>query len=261
MLHVRDCSGLLSNGDVCPFPWCRKVKHLLYHLVSCKKDDDGNQCSVCSPPEKNLSTNLVALVGLNTHRRIKFRERVKAGMAKRQQLAAAASIARVSFLGKEKATLEESGTRLTNLPHPANISRDLTNGVAKVAPMNQASQRHAHFTMSHQQQGALSPNQISTSQIPESSFVFAQSSTTASIGAATTLDSPPNHHLTSPALSATLTGLSSSLSVSALPSLEEAALELGDISLSTSDLLDLAPLSEPLSVTAATASTEHAALR
>ncbi len=133
MLHVRDCSGLLFNGDICPFPWCRKVKHLLYHLVSCKTDPDGNQCSLCSPPESKLSTNLVALVGLNTHRRTEFRERVRAGLAKRQQLAAAAAIARVSSLGKEKATLEESNS-LTNPPHPANISRDPTNGVAKVAP-------------------------------------------------------------------------------------------------------------------------------
>lgn len=74
MLHVRDCSGLLSNGDVCPFPWCRKTKHLLYHLVSCKKKDDGTQCSICCP--ENLSSNLMDLVGLNAHRRKIFVERV-----------------------------------------------------------------------------------------------------------------------------------------------------------------------------------------
>lgn len=89
MLHVRDCPGLLSNGDVCPFPWCRKTKHLLYHLVSCEKSDDGKECGICCP--KNLSSNLSELVGLNKHRRKQFVDRTKAivAAAKRQQLAAA----------------------------------------------------------------------------------------------------------------------------------------------------------------------------
>lgn len=76
MLHVRDCSGLLSNGDVCPFPWCRKVKHLLFHLVSCKKKEDGKHCSICCP--ENLSSNLTDLVSLNAHRRKIFVDRVAA---------------------------------------------------------------------------------------------------------------------------------------------------------------------------------------
>lgn len=237
MLHVRDCSGLLPNGDICPFPWCRKAKHLLYHLVSCEKASDGNQCSICSPMESKLSTNLVALVGLNTHRRIKFRERVKAVLAKRQQLAAAAAIARASSSGKD-------GNHMMNPPQQANTTRVPIARDTKFAPMNQVSQRHAHFSISQQQQVGSSLNQTFASQNPASStFDAAQPSiiptATASIAAATTFDFPPDQHLPSPALSATLTGLSSSLSVSALPSLEEAALELGDITLSTSDLIGL----------------------
>lgn len=52
MLHVRDCPGITPNGDMCPFPWCRKVKHLLYHLVSC---DSPDLCSICSPRLTNVN--------------------------------------------------------------------------------------------------------------------------------------------------------------------------------------------------------------
>lgn len=79
MLHVRDCSGLLSNGDVCPFPWCRKTKHLLYHLVSCK---DGSKCSICNP--EHLPSNLSDLVSLNAHRRKIFIDRVTKAKAAMQ---------------------------------------------------------------------------------------------------------------------------------------------------------------------------------
>jgi hypothetical protein len=71
MLHVRDCPGTTSTFDVCPFPWCRKVKHLLYHLVSCTEPD---QCPICSP--KNLPKGLEGLVGLNAHRMKEHRERM-----------------------------------------------------------------------------------------------------------------------------------------------------------------------------------------
>jgi len=71
MLHVRDCPGTTSTFDVCPFPWCRKVKHLLYHLVSCSNPD---QCAICSP--KDLPKGLKGLVGLNTFRMKKYRERL-----------------------------------------------------------------------------------------------------------------------------------------------------------------------------------------
>lgn len=60
MLHVRDCSGTISSGDLCPFPWCRKVKHLLYHLISCSKP---NECRICRP--RSLPKNLIKLAKLN----------------------------------------------------------------------------------------------------------------------------------------------------------------------------------------------------
>lgn len=69
MMHVRDCPGTTSTMDVCPFPWCRKVKHLLYHLVSCENPD---QCAICSPTD--LPKNFQALEGLNRHRSKKHRE-------------------------------------------------------------------------------------------------------------------------------------------------------------------------------------------
>lgn len=69
MLHVRDCPGTTSMLDVCPFPWCRKVKHLLYHLVSCT---DWDKCKICA--SSNLGDNLRKLRGLNEHRLFVFRE-------------------------------------------------------------------------------------------------------------------------------------------------------------------------------------------
>lgn len=69
MLHVRDCPGTTSTFDVCPFPWCRKTKHLLYHLVSC---DNPATCQICSPV--NLNTNMKALRGLSYYRLKKQRQ-------------------------------------------------------------------------------------------------------------------------------------------------------------------------------------------
>jgi hypothetical protein len=71
MLHVRDCPGTTASFDVCPFPWCRKVKHLLYHLVSCV---DPESCGICSP--NDLSDSLKGLVGLNEYRLKKHRHRL-----------------------------------------------------------------------------------------------------------------------------------------------------------------------------------------
>jgi len=71
MLHVRDCAGTTSGDDICPFPWCRKVKHLLYHLVSCV---DWENCHICSNPDVN--NNMRALMGLNKHRFCCYRERL-----------------------------------------------------------------------------------------------------------------------------------------------------------------------------------------
>ena len=67
MLHVRDCPGTTASFDVCPFPWCRKVKHLLYHLVSCA---EPAMCSICS--NVHLNRNMRQLKGLNNHRGEKF---------------------------------------------------------------------------------------------------------------------------------------------------------------------------------------------
>ncbi len=69
MLHVRDCPGTTSSYDICPFPWCRKTKHLLYHLVSCGAPD---QCKICSP--EHLTPQLKQLRGLNGFRRKKQKE-------------------------------------------------------------------------------------------------------------------------------------------------------------------------------------------
>jgi hypothetical protein len=73
MLHVRDCPGTTSSYDVCPFVWCRKVKHLLFHLVSCTKP---LCCAICAPAE--LDSNWDALKKLNDHRLKKFRKRLTA---------------------------------------------------------------------------------------------------------------------------------------------------------------------------------------
>jgi TAZ zinc finger len=67
MLHTRDCPGTTSTGDVCPFPWCRKVKHLLYHLVSCEHPE---KCLICSPI--GLSSNIKRLKAISDYR---FRRR------------------------------------------------------------------------------------------------------------------------------------------------------------------------------------------
>jgi hypothetical protein len=69
MLHVRDCPGTTSSFDVCPFAWCRKVKHLLFHLVSCTKPQ---YCTICAPAE--IDSNWNTLTKLNDHRLKKFRE-------------------------------------------------------------------------------------------------------------------------------------------------------------------------------------------
>jgi hypothetical protein len=69
MLHVRDCPGTTSAYDVCPFAWCRKVKHLLFHLVSCAKPQC---CDICAPTE--IDGNWNTLRDLNDHRLTKFRE-------------------------------------------------------------------------------------------------------------------------------------------------------------------------------------------
>jgi len=234
MLHVRDCSGLLSNGDICPFPWCRKVKHLLYHLVSC---EDLGHCTICCPPEDKLSPNLNALVGLNSHRRDKFRERVKSVLAKRQQLAAAAAVLSASS-ANSKATAANAVLAASQV---AKLRTATGTNTGQPAPRTSPTMRS--LSQYHSQQRGLAPAGISAApQTPSASVAASQSSTTTSSAAiaATSISALHSHqHLTSPALSSTLSRLDSSMSISALPTLEEAAYELDDIVLSTSDLVGL----------------------
>jgi len=110
MLHVRDCPGTTSTFDVCPFPWCRKIKHLLYHLVSCTEPD---QCPICSP--KDLPNGLKALIGLNTHRMKDHRDHMVATAL---------------------ATLKASRTKANPVTKPLSVNRNVsatqTNHLRKV---------------------------------------------------------------------------------------------------------------------------------
>ncbi|KAL7530384.1 hypothetical protein ACHAXR_006566 [Thalassiosira sp. AJA248-18] len=330
MLHVRDCTGLISNGDICPFPWCRKVKHLLYHLVSCEKDtatnnDSGggsssNNCTICCPTKQQLSPNLSALMGLNTHRRNKFKERVKAVLAKRQQMAKAAAAAATAAALKAKSASSAHPVvgRMAQQQHtkmiPAQLRTNALVAAPPVAKLAAAAPPVARLAVAappvaklassppvrlqqpiiaapppapvitprplvhptavgvqKQQQQHLHkaiPNPASAAVAASLSATTAPSTTTAPAPAATPSYShqpqqlPSPSLLPSPALSATgLTdGLPSTLSVSALPTLEEAAFdigEIGDISLSTSDLMGPASASTSTTHTITTHTTHN----
>lgn len=183
MLHVRDCSGLLDNGDICPFPWCRKVKHLLYHLVSCV---DVGKCTLCSSVSDKLSPNLNKLMGLNLFRREKCRSRTQAVKEKCRQPVLAASAA---------AEVSSTAVNLTIAKYP----------MVKVSTSSMNNQ-HTTTTAS-----TLSPSSRLQYQ-----------------------------HMPSPAL---LSRYNSSISMTALPTLEEAAMGLADLGLSTLDLVGLSSLS------------------
>jgi hypothetical protein len=212
MLHVRDCTGLLSNGDVCPFPWCRKVKHLLYHLVSCEK---GKECSICCP--EKLPSNLVALNGLNQHRREKFRERTKAlaavAAAKRQQMAAIAPT-NSSHIARQPASVTAPKKSIPSAASQLARSQPVPNNVASSAICSAAK-------VPGQSNPGISCVPVAQSTLKE----IVPNITTAPI------------QQPSPALSACLPGTLSSLSVSALPTLEEAAMDIDDINLSVSEPL------------------------
>lgn len=109
MLHVRDCPGTTSNLDVCPFPWCRKVKHLLYHLVSCTKPQE---CAICTPP--NLTKEMRALTGLNEHRLKKQRERMIAAM----KSAAARPPAKAPTPAPTSSAEKSTSTTISGQKHP-----------------------------------------------------------------------------------------------------------------------------------------------
>lgn len=88
MLHVRDCPGTTANFDVCPFPWCRKVKHLLYHLVTC---EDPQSCQICAPAD--IGKNFVHLKLHSEHRLKAFRQTLLAKFASSPKKAAGAALA------------------------------------------------------------------------------------------------------------------------------------------------------------------------
>lgn len=203
MLHVRDCTGLSSNGDICPFSWCRKVKHLLYHLVSCEK---GKECTICCPDK--LSSNILALTGLNHYRRGKFRERAKAmaaaaaAAAKRQQMAAIAPTKPLHIARQPASAVSHN----SNTSAPQSV-RPHAATVPKVpSPYYQGAPR---FPVAQPTLKEIAPNITNVVAIQQPS----------------------------PALSACLPGTLSSLSVSALPMLEEAAMDIDDITLSASELM------------------------
>lgn len=210
MLHVRDCTGLLSNGDVCPFPWCRKVKHLLYHLVSCEK---GKQCSICCP--EKLPSNLLALTGLNRHRREKFRERTKAlaaaAAAKRQQMAALAPT-NSSLVARQPVSVTAP-------------KKSITSATTQMARLQSVSNKVVSSAISS---AASVPVQSNVTRAPVTQPALKEKVSNITM---TPIQQP------SPALSACLPGTLSSLSVSALPTLEEAAMDIDDINLSVSEPL------------------------
>lgn len=110
MLHIRDCPGTTTSFDVCPFPWCRKVKHLLYHLVSCS---EPLVCPICS--NVHLNRNMRQLKGLNYYRGEKFQAAL---IAKNKAKAEAEAV--------EKQNVESSG--LEGDPHQslANSEKNVT---------------------------------------------------------------------------------------------------------------------------------------
>eukprot|EP00986_Skeletonema_menzelii_P008022 scaffold3254_cov140-Skeletonema_menzelii.AAC.2 len=199
MLHVRDCTGLLSNGDVCPFPWCRK----------------GKECSICCP--EKLPPSLVALTGLNQHRREKFRERTKAlaavAAAKRQQMAAVAP-AKSSHIARQPVSVTAPKKSMTSAATPLARSQPVSNKVVSSAISSvtnvpgQSNQGITRVPVTQQivKEGV---SKITTAPIQQPS----------------------------PAFSACLPGTLSSLSVSALPTLEEAAMDIDDINLTASEPL------------------------
>ena len=131
MLHVRDCPGTTSTLDVCPFPWCRKVKHLMYHLVACPRPRD---CAICSPIA--LSRNLKAVIGLTNHRWTMQRERAKAAMV----AAAKAPAPKAAHVTKnaKPATYRPPVKKTTTLPgklcKPVVATKPVTSVPQRVAP-------------------------------------------------------------------------------------------------------------------------------
>lgn len=264
MLHIRDCSGLLSNGDICPFPWCRKAKHLLYHLVTGQKEKGGKECPICCP--RQLSPNLTALVGLNTHRRKLFIQRTRALMAaaaKRQQMAATSAakakagsasikLARTNQLQYQQQQLQKqhalaSQHLATSAMHAATTAAALGSSVPtpiSIASTSLNSKPTVTFT-TNPESSTSNPLDAahlhSTARVMSSAPSPASTSEPISNPCASAVNPSQAIHVqqASPAITSTLTTIPSPLSASysILPPLDESVLEIGDIVLSASDLM------------------------
>lgn len=180
----------------------------------------------------------MALVGLNTHRREKFKERVKAIMAKRQQMAKAAQQAAAAAAAASKPTTASNAAGLPTMASKPSAPPFTTSAIttAMTAPATAAIQ---------QQQPSRNVNFATTGAHKQDQHnATTQSDITTANPMSKDAPPPPSNELPSPDLSSSpsglLGGLPSSLSVSGLPLLEDAALELGDINLSTSDLMGTA---------------------
>ena len=294
MLHVRDCTGLLHNGDACPFPWCGAVKHLMYHLVSCT---GGGRCAVCNPVVDDdggdgtcptaplLGDGLRTLAGLNGHRRARWVERRRAESARAAARAGpganvpapAASAGSGSDGAAEEHPAAGSGAQFDDHDHhhvsfaaepdpsqsPGYHDGEDDGDGDHEEDEDEDQEEEDHLEESDM--SALPPEPVLGDHGPSDpphhdgdghddddgerghdhhddhhghplTKSLSQLSTLSSSHFGRSPALSASHALPSPALSA-LAGLPSSLSVSGLPTLEEAAMELGDMGLSSSDLL------------------------
>lgn len=131
-MHVRDCPGTTATFDVCPFPWCRKVKHLLYHLVSCPEPD---LCEICSPSE--VSHNMNALRALNDFRM----QRQKETLARKAK--AASKVKNAGNRKAAKSTPASGKSQQKNKPAAAHSNQQDRSGTTKVTLVVKASKSTA----------------------------------------------------------------------------------------------------------------------
>ena len=118
MLHVRDCPGTTLNYDICPFPWCRKMKHILFHLVSCT---EPTACRICTHPE--VSDNLLDLAKLNAQRLSFYRKML---LSKKPEERAAALVTQsgkpCNPTKNPKESVRHAGADVSALGHPGTSS-------------------------------------------------------------------------------------------------------------------------------------------
>jgi hypothetical protein len=163
MLHVRDCPGTTSSYDVCPFAWCRKVKHLLFHLVSCAKP---RSCGICAPAE--IDSNWNTLRKLNDHRLKKFREGLTAQWTTR-------------------ATAFQSKSQVSERETPASSMHVEADPVGDTTPPTRSPYRHAASRSSELNNGTTALEGLDSTT---SSFVgkISESSTTSEKSVAAAVD-------------------------------------------------------------------------